>query len=263
MAVALWAPVTPRRDMLHQLVERSKRSSGIQIPIGFVRAQGYTARPPLARMLRDGSGNRGGRGGAVRLKLYLCLNLLAAHAPYNIRQVPNRAWAETLALPDPEALGARRIGDALVWLDEAQMISLQRQRGTAPVVTLLDPTGTGHKYARYNRYVRVPLGFWREQWITHLSGAAVALLIILLDLQGARNLRGTHGSQRTSGTVTGSRTTHGQGQAKSLKNMVSLKLAASRKDEILISAACATTTGSIRDKLNAPDLDYPLNSLNI
>lgn len=34
--------------------------------------------------------------------------------------------------------------------------------------------------------MKVPLGFWRGGWIAVLSGAAVALLIILLDLQGTK-----------------------------------------------------------------------------
>jgi hypothetical protein len=57
------------------------------------------------------------------------------------------------------------------------------------VITLLDPTGNGSKYKRYSPYVQVPLGFWREQWIVRLSGSAVALLMVLLDLQGGKKSR--------------------------------------------------------------------------
>jgi hypothetical protein len=137
-------------------------------------------------MLRDGQGSRGGRGGAVRLKLYLCLNLLAAKPPHDVRRIPARAWAEALDLPDPYGRGTRRVSDALAWLEEAEMIGVRRERAAAPVITLLDPTGNGRKYKRYSPYVLVPLGFWREQWIVRLSGSAVALLVVLLDLQGGR-----------------------------------------------------------------------------
>jgi hypothetical protein len=154
--------------------------TGIQLPIGFVRAQYPDTVPPLARMLQ------GGRGGEVRLKLYLCLNLLACSPPYDIRTVPARSWAETLALPDPEQHGARRVSDALRWLGDSKMINLQRRQGAAPTVTLLDPVGNGAKYRPTSPYVRLPLGFWSQQWITILPGSAVALLIILLDLQGGR-----------------------------------------------------------------------------
>ena len=177
-------------DLLNRLVHMSKRGTGIQLPVGFVRAEGDTARPPVARMLRDGHSSRGGRGGAVRLKLYLCLNLLAAKPPHDVRRrIPARAWAEALDLPDPSKLGARRVGDALAWLDRAKMITVKRERGDAPVITLLDPTGNGSKYKRYSPYVQVPNGFWREQWIVRLSGSAVALLIVLLDLQGGKKSR--------------------------------------------------------------------------
>jgi hypothetical protein len=34
--------------------------------------------------------------------------------------------------------------------------------------------------------VKLPLGLWREEWIVRLSGTALGLLTILLDLQGGR-----------------------------------------------------------------------------
>ena len=165
--------------LLERLVERSKRKTGIQLPVGFARTEDPQSPPPLAKMLR------GGRGGAVRLKLYLCMTLIAAKQPHDIRSIPARAWAEALALPEPQTLGARRIADAISWLDNERLIAVERRQGAAPVVTLLDPLGTGKKYSRpIGRYISLPLGFWREQWITVLSGSAVALLIILLDNQG-------------------------------------------------------------------------------
>jgi hypothetical protein len=50
--------------------------------------------------------------------------------------------------------------------------------------------GDGTRFARTRSlYVRLPLGFWSEQWITRLSGSAVALLIVLLDLQSGKKRR--------------------------------------------------------------------------
>ncbi len=130
---------------------------------------------------------RGGRGGAVRLKLYLCMTLIASRPPHDIRSIPGRAWAEALALPEPQSLGARRIADAIKWLNDEKLIAVERRQGIAPTVTRLDPLRTGGKYSRpVGQYISLPLGFWRQQWITVLSGAAVALLIVLLDLQGGR-----------------------------------------------------------------------------
>jgi len=131
---------------------------------------------------------RGGRGGEVRLKLYLCLVLVATTPPYDIRNhIPAWTWAEMLGLPDPEVKGARRVADALNWLDANKLIKLARRPGSPPLVTLLSPDGTGTKHVRpTTRYVQVPLGFWERQWITTLSGTGVALLLILMDAQSGR-----------------------------------------------------------------------------
>jgi hypothetical protein len=167
--------------LLNRLADRSKRKSGIQLPVGFVRTEDPQSPPPLTKMLR------GGRGGAVRLKLYLCMTLVAPRSPHDIRSIPSRAWAEALALPEPHRLGARRVADAIKWLGDEKMIAVERRQGAAPTVTLLDPLGTGGPYSRpVGQYVSLPLGFWRQQWITVLSGSAAALLIVLLDLQGGR-----------------------------------------------------------------------------
>jgi hypothetical protein len=181
---------------LDRILELSKRRAGIQLPPAFVRAP-WTPRPhgeqprgttktavttPLVRMLR------GGHGGEVRLKLYLCVTLLASHPPFDInRPIASRAWAEMLGLPDPEANGARRIADAFVWLNQHQFLAVERRGGTPPRITLLDPTGDGTPYTRPTMpYVTLPVEFWDQQWITVLSGTATALLLILLDLVGGK-----------------------------------------------------------------------------
>lgn len=137
---------------------------------------------PLVSMLR------GGQGGEIRLKLYLCVTLLASHPPFDIdRPIAGRVWAEMLGLPDPEIKGARRVADALAWLDEHKYVELQRRGGMPPRITLLNPIGDGTPYARPTMpYIQVPIDFWEEQWITQLSGTATALLIILLDLVGGK-----------------------------------------------------------------------------
>jgi hypothetical protein len=173
----------PNPDSLRRLVravEKSKRTRAVQLPLGFLQRAAYQAAdPPLARMLR------GGRSGEVRLKTYLSLTLVATSKPYDIKESPARWWAEMLALPDPEGLGARRVSDALNWLAKEQFIQLTRRVGKPPDVVLLDPTGSGAQYERpRKRWVAVPLGLWKQQWITALSGKATALLLVLLDLQG-------------------------------------------------------------------------------
>ena len=181
------ATVGPNPDsqrLLQSAVARSARTAGVQLPVGFVRRDPYgTAKPPLARMLQ------GGRGGEVRLKLYLSQMLVATAAPYGISpSVPARAWAEMVGLPDPAGNGARRISDAVGWLSDNNFIRVQRQPGTPPHVVLKSPLGDGKKYERpRSPYVTLPVSFWWSQWITALSGAGTALLIVLLDLQGGQD----------------------------------------------------------------------------
>jgi hypothetical protein len=155
----------------------------VALPIQFVRnEQDPPAVTPLARLLR------GGQGGEVRLKLYLCLSLLATASPYDIRD-PIRAgwWAAALGLPDPDGKGARRISNALDWLDANDYITLQRRPGRPSTVTLLDPRGGGGPYVgvdKARRWVRAPLALWEREWIVDLSGSALALLLVLMELQG-------------------------------------------------------------------------------
>src|SRR6266849_395513 len=87
--------------MLRWLAGRSKRSTGVQLAKSFVRRKETSdPPPPLALLLR------GGQGGEVRLKLYLTMSLLAVSAPYDIKPIPARSWAEALGLDDPERNGA-------------------------------------------------------------------------------------------------------------------------------------------------------------
>lgn len=169
------------------LVERSKRQKHLALPEAFLRRRdGQAPPPPLAQMVR------GGRGGEVRLKLYLTMALLAVSPPYDIKTaIPARSWAETLDLSDPDHLGARRVSDAIRWLTDHRFIISERVRGAPGPVRLLSQAGTGDQYVRPSgakeRYVRIPLGLWRNGWIVVLSGAALAILIILLDMQSGRS----------------------------------------------------------------------------
>jgi hypothetical protein len=167
--------------LLDQAVKKSKRTSGIQLPLGFVRSEAAGAVPPLATMIR------GGRGGEVRLKLYLTMVLIAARHPHDIKQVPARTWADMLGLADPEGLGARRVSDALQWLAKNNFIHLASRRGTPPTVTLRSALGDNTPFRRgIGVYLGVPIGLWEQYWITRLSGTGLAMLLVLLDLQGGK-----------------------------------------------------------------------------
>jgi hypothetical protein len=171
----------PTPEALQLAASASRRVSDRDAPLSadFVRSTG-AGRPPLARFLR------GGRGGEVRLKLYLTAIWIAARPPHETA-FPARAWAELLDLPDPDGSGARRIADAIHWLERNRFVRLERRRGYPSVVFLLDEAGSGEPYAhpvkRSRRYMQIPREIWTNGWMSVLSAAAVALLLILLDMR--------------------------------------------------------------------------------
>jgi hypothetical protein len=150
-----------------------------------------TDRPtPLAHALR------GGRGGAVRVKLELTFLWFAAKPPHGLAY-PARAWATLLDLDDPAGLGARRVNEAILWLKRNDLITVENHSGQRKAITLLSENGTGDPYelpgAAYNRlrhkkpatradqhrYIQLPDTLWTNGWIQVLSGAAVAMLLVL------------------------------------------------------------------------------------
>lgn len=134
---------------------------------------------------------RGGRGGSVRLKLYLAIIWIAGgggKAPFDT-SIPARAWAELLDLPDPERNGARRVTDAIAWLDARTMIQTVPQPGRPGRIILLHESGGGRPYpghpgTRDDPYIRLPSEFWEYGWAAVLSGTAIAMLLLVLDWGG-------------------------------------------------------------------------------
>jgi hypothetical protein len=157
--------------------------------------------PPMARMLRGG----GGRGGATRLKVYLSLLWLARNRRLDrpVFAYPAQHLAALLGLPSPDGAGARRVQEALRWLDAEGFVALDRRPGNVTRVHLLDDAGSGQPYqpagnlttrqARRSQeerqrhfYVQLDARFWTEGWITELSGAAVAMYLACLYEQRGR-----------------------------------------------------------------------------
>lgn len=152
---------------------------------------------PLAQLLR------GGRGGSVRLRLYLSYLWLGAAPPHELIY-PARAWAELLDLKEPATAGARRIADAVRWLEKNQFVAVTNRAGAPNVVRLLSDTGSGKDYelpgAAYNRlrikrpdialihrYIQLPAELWTSGWMAVLSPAALAMLIVLRIQVGAKD----------------------------------------------------------------------------
>ena len=164
--------------MLEQAVRRSKATSSLELPQGFVRSEKAADVPPVTQMIR------GGRGGEVRLKLYLTMMLIAVGKSPMHKNVPASSWAEALYLKDPHGLGARRISDALQWLENNQFIKLESRRGSPAVITVLSALGDGVLLEQSEgTSLSVPIGLWENHGILGLSGTGLALLLILLDLQ--------------------------------------------------------------------------------
>jgi hypothetical protein len=163
-------------------VAKSKRSA-VPFNIHFARRSDPGLPPPmLATMLR------GGRGGEVRLKLLMSMHLIAVRAPFDVTRTAS-AWARLLSLPDPDGNGARRINDALKWLEAHRLIRTERQPGGPPKVFILSLAGTGQPYVRpagKERWIRVPVSFWQKGWIVTLSASAIAMWLITKELQGGR-----------------------------------------------------------------------------
>lgn len=174
------------------------RRTHAPVRLRFVQRADPGEPTPLARALR------GGRGGAVRFKLELSFLWVAAKPPHDLAY-PARAWATLLGLPDPAGRGARRVNEAISWLEQNGLIEVETRSGVPNVITLLSEAGNGEAYelpgaaysrlrnkssevADQHRYLQIPNAFWTNGWIGVLSGAAVAMLLVLYaELGNKRN----------------------------------------------------------------------------
>ena len=167
-------PAEPLRK-LRVIAARSKRTSSVRFPVQFVREQLTGERPPLARLVRAGE---------VRLKLHLTLALMATKKPYELQDPPAAHWfADMLGLADPQTLGARRVGEALAWLDKEDFIDREPRRGKPSDIKLLHH---GSISAAGGRYVQAPLDLWQQGWILTLSARAIGIYLVLKEATGGR-----------------------------------------------------------------------------
>ena len=127
---------------------------------------------------------RGGRGGEVRLKLFLTLLLMSVGPPH-ATSYPTRAFAELFDLPDPDGTGSRRVREALVWLRERKLIQVEARAGKAARVFVRLESGSGAVYSLPTKetdlWIKVPTAMWTKGWISALSGSAIAILLLLID----------------------------------------------------------------------------------
>ena len=167
-------PRTP--DTAQKAADRARQRKAPVSKV-FIRSTD-DSEPPLAHCLR------GGRGGQVRLKLYLSMLWQAGGHPHKV-SFPAVWWADLLGLPDPEDNGVRRIHDAIRWLAKTRLIKVESKAGMPSDVTLLEESGNGTEYvhpAKVRRpYVKLPPELWTKGWLATLSAPALAILLILRD----------------------------------------------------------------------------------
>lgn len=171
---------------------RRIRSRPAPVRVGFIeRLKPSDPDPPLAQILR------GGQGGAVRLKVLLSLLWFSVRFPHETNY-PSRGWASLLDLDEPETNGARRVNAAISWLANHRYLRITPNPGAPSTIYLRDERGLGIPYrlpakvikdlketneriSRDEYWVQLPASFWTNGWIGILSGAAVAMLLVMLD----------------------------------------------------------------------------------
>lgn len=176
----------------------NRRKAGAPVRTSFVIAEPGRERPPLAELLSNTSGNGGGgRGGQVRLKLYLSLLWVCAKEPYEATR-PARAWAALLGLEDIDGRGTRRVLAAFRDLEDRDMVRIRDRGGLPNAVRPMSDRGSAKTYEppsetynrlqqknaneallRRHRYFRVPSGLWTQGHIAALTGPGLAMLLVV------------------------------------------------------------------------------------
>lgn len=156
---------------------------------------------PMMRLMRTGE---------VRLKTYLTLVWLCAKYPHDTRP-PAGKLAQAMGV---DGNGARRVNDALRYLEERRFIVREQRPGQSTRVWLRHESGDGSDYVRpyelakstdadvkaANLFAQVPRQLWTRGWIAVLSGRALACLLILLDASSGREDNDTKSVKLDEGT---------------------------------------------------------------
>lgn len=158
-------------------VDRSRRKSSVNFPVDYVRrADGLS--PMSAQLLRSGG---------LRLKLHMTLVMRATKAPHTLTLNTTNYLARLMNVPGSN--GARRINEALKWMEQQRLIERITLRDGKKGLRLLKPDGSGDGWETraQSRWVGVPLTFWSNSWIYRLDGKDIAVLMALLELNGGFN----------------------------------------------------------------------------
>jgi hypothetical protein len=205
---ALATPFSPPLDVQKRAAEEfalklgaRRRDKGAPVRSIFVTGWDPAQPGPLASLLSGDKGNGGGRGGQLRVKVYLSLLWIAAKEPYDVVR-PARAWAALLGLPDFEKKGVRRIQETLRELQDRGFIAVEENPGHPSTVfprmewgqnASYMPAPDAHTRAKNagqspaelanHRYFRVPSTLWTQGHIARLKGPSLAMLLAILSEQ--------------------------------------------------------------------------------
>ena len=169
---------------LGRRLRRNDEVRACQLRTEFIRRPSPDALPPpMMRMLRSG----GGRGGDVRLKLYVSLLWVSPGGEHDT-DFDAYSWAVLFGLSQPSRNGKRRILAALDWLEQNRFVSKERRPGKTTVVTVLHEDGSGTKYSKPEPvkgaepvYRKLVADYWLNGWSAVLSGNALAFWLVLMD----------------------------------------------------------------------------------
>lgn len=180
-------PQLPPKESLEladRLCRKSKRRSGVPVRKIFLRVEDLegTHSESSLRVLQGA----GREGGAVSVKLYLSILLLATKEPHEVKGITNEAWARILGLEDPAGKGKRRIGSAIKKLEKHGLIKKSRNNsiilchesgGSRPYTR---PIGVKNKSTFKDYYFQIDLRFWKYGYIQAISSAALTTYLIIL-----------------------------------------------------------------------------------
>lgn len=198
--VTIWTPSDESLEVARAIKARMGKRDHAPIRTTFIGSYALSQEkpdgvPPMARILR------GGRGGEVRLKLELSFLWFAVNPPHDLT-FPSRVWATLIGLDDPEGRGTRRVRQAITALAAENLIRVIGQPGQPNKIFLLDEGGNDSSYVlpgeAYNkskgsgqewrhRYIQIPDTLWTNGWLATLSGAALAMLLVLFGELGQKD----------------------------------------------------------------------------
>lgn len=119
----------------------------------------------------------------MRLKLFLCMMMMATRAPHEINDpFTPMYWSRLLGL-DPKK-GPRRVSVSLKWLHDNSFIRLEPRKGNLPKIALLDPRSGVAVTRPTGNFFEVPLGLWDRGWLVVLSPTGLAVLLAILHARG-------------------------------------------------------------------------------